>query len=89
MVGISGFAGQQWRAALQHHPALKAIFPCDACSAYGGPFGFRDFYPDGVLHTFPYLLDVFSVVHEPRGIPGKLPPQQEEEYWKAAMPNPD
>ena len=88
MVGISGFAGQQWRAALQHHPALKAIFPYDACSAYGGPFGFRDFYPGGVIHTFPYLLDVFSVVHEPRGIPGKLPPQQEE-YWKAAMANPD
>ncbi len=88
MVGISGFAGQQWRAALQHPPALKAIFPYDACSAYGGPFGFRDFYPGGVLHTFPYLLDVFSVVHEPRGIPGKLPPQQEE-YWKAAMANPD
>ena len=88
MVGISGFAGQQWRAALQHHPALKAIFPFDACSAYGGPFGFRDFYPGGVLHTFPYLLDVFSVVHEPRGIPGKLP-QQQEEYWKAAMANPD
>src|SRR5271157_4100312 len=78
MVGISGFAGQRWRAALQHPPALKAIFPYDACSAYGGPFGFRDFYPGGVLHTFPYLLDVFSVVHEPRGIPGKLPPQQEE-----------
>jgi len=26
MVGISGFAGEQWRAAAQGHPALKAIF---------------------------------------------------------------
>src|SRR5215470_15854568 len=45
MVGISGYAGEQWRAAEQGHPALKAIFPYDACSAYGGMFGFRDFYP--------------------------------------------
>jgi len=88
MVGISAFAGEQWRAALQHHPALKAIFPYDACGAYGGPFGFRDFYPGGVLHTFPYLLDVFSIRHEPRGIPGELKPDQEK-YWKAAMANPD
>ena len=27
MVGISGYAGEQWRAAAQGHPALKAIFP--------------------------------------------------------------
>jgi putative CocE/NonD family hydrolase len=60
MVGISGYAGEQWRAAAQGHPALKAIFPYDACSAYGGMFGFRDFNPGGVLHTFPYLLDVFQ-----------------------------
>jgi hypothetical protein len=75
MVGISGYAGEQWRAAEQGHPALKAIFPYDACSAYGGMFGFRDFYPGGVLHTFPYLLDVFSTVHEPRGrgVPEPLP----------------
>src|ERR1700743_70577 len=43
MVGISGYAGEQWRAAAQGHPALKAIFPYDACSAYGGMFGLRDF----------------------------------------------
>jgi predicted acyl esterase len=34
MVGISAFAGEQWRTAAQQHPALKAIFPYDACSAY-------------------------------------------------------
>jgi uncharacterized protein len=88
MVGISGYAGEQWRAAAQGHPALKAIFPYDACSAYGGMFGFRDFYPGGVLHTFPYLLDVFSTVHEHRDVPGELPPE-EQKLFAAAMANPD
>lgn len=88
MVGISGYAGEQWRAATQGHPALKAIFPYDACSAYGAMFGFRDFYPGGVLHTFPYLLDVFSTVHEHRDVPGELPPE-EEKLFAAAMANPD
>jgi putative CocE/NonD family hydrolase len=88
MVGISGYAGEQWRAAAQGHPALKAIFPYDACSAYGGMFGFRDFYPGGVLHAFPYLLDVFSTVHENRGVPGELP-TEEEKLFRAAMANPD
>jgi putative CocE/NonD family hydrolase len=88
MVGISGYAGEQWRAAAQGHPALKAIFPYDACSAYGGMFGFRDFVPGGVLHTFPYLLDVFSTVHESRDRPSELPPDQEN-LWREAMRNPD
>jgi uncharacterized protein len=88
MVGISGYAGEQWRAAAQGHPALKAIFPYDACSAYGGMFGFRDFVPGGVLHTFPYLLDVFSTVHESRDRPTELPPEQEE-LWHEAMHNAD
>jgi uncharacterized protein len=88
MVGISGYAGEQWRAAAQGHPALKAIFPYDACSAYGGMFGFRDFYPGGVLHTFPYLLDVFSTVHEHRDVPGELP-TEDEKLFAAAMANPD
>jgi uncharacterized protein len=88
MVGISGYAGEQWRAAAQGHPALKAIFPYDACSAYGGMFGFRNFYPGGVLHTFPYLLDVFSTVHEHRDVPGELP-ADEEKLFLAAMANPD
>lgn len=88
MVGISGYAGEQWRAAAQGHPALKAIFPYDACSAYGGMFGFRDFFPGGVLHTFLYLLEVFSTVHEPRGVPGPLPAELED-LWRIAMSNPD
>ena len=88
MIGISGYAGEQWRAAAQGHPALKAIFPYDACSAYGGMFGFRDFVPGGVLHAFPYLLDVFSTVHESRDRPGELPAEQER-LWRAAMSNPD
>jgi putative CocE/NonD family hydrolase len=88
MVGISGYAGEQWRAAVQGHPALKAIFPYDACSAYGGILGFRDFFPGGVQHTFAYLLSVFSTVHENRGVPGDLPPEQDK-LWRAAMANPD
>lgn len=88
MIGISAFAGEQWRAAAQHPPALKAIFPYDACGAYGGPFGFREMHPGGVIQTMPYLIDSFSVVHEPRGIPGELPPAVEE-AWRAAMANPD
>src|SRR6267378_4491863 len=88
MVGISGYAGEQWRAAVQNHPALKAIFPYDACSAYGNSTGFRDFFPGGVLHTFHYLLSVFSTVREKRGMPGDLP-SQEEELWRQAMANPD
>ena len=88
MVGISGYAGEQWRAAAQGHPALKAIFPYDACSAYGGMFGFRDFNPGGVIHTFPYLLDVFSTVHESRDVPSELPAEQEA-LWRKAMSNPD
>jgi putative CocE/NonD family hydrolase len=88
MIGISGYAGEQWRAAAQGHPALKAIFPYDACSAYGGMFGFRDFYPGGVIHTMPYLLDVFSIIHESRDVPASLPAAHEEN-WQAAMANPD
>jgi putative CocE/NonD family hydrolase len=88
MVGISGYAGEQWRAAAQGHPALKAIFPYDACSAYGGMFGFRDFYPGGVLHAFAYLLDVFSTVHESRGVPAELP-AAEETLFRQALANPD
>ena len=89
MVGISGYAGEQWRAAEQGHPALKAIFPYDACSAYGGMFGFRDFYPGGVLHAFPYLLDVFSTVHEARGVPEPLPREQEVQRQAFGLDAPD
>jgi len=56
MVGISGYAGEQWRAAAQGHPALESIFRTTrvahtaACSDSGTS-------PGGVLHSFPYLLD--------------------------------
>ena len=53
-----------------------------ACSA------FRDFNPGGVIHTFPYLLDVFSTVHESRDRPVELPGEQES-LWRNAMRNPD
>lgn len=88
MVGISGFAGEQWRAADQHPPALKAIFPYDACGAYGGPLGTRDLFPGGVQHAMFYFIDAFSCIHENRGQPRALPPPLEE-LWEEAMNNPD
>ena len=54
MVGISAFGGEQFRAALQGHPALKAIFPYDPMGAYGGMWSFREFNPGGVIHTMMY-----------------------------------
>src|SRR5262249_50062754 len=71
MVGISGYAGEQWRAAEQGHPALKAIFPYDACSAYGGMFGFRDFYPGGVLTRFPIFSMSSARFTRPAGCPNR------------------
>jgi predicted acyl esterase len=88
MVGISAYAGEQWLAAAQQPPALKAIFPYDACGAYGGPLGFRDAHPGGVIHTMPYHIGLFSTVHENRGIPSALPPEMEHR-WEEALKNPD
>ena len=73
MIGISAFAGMQWRTALQQPPHLKAIFPYDACNAYGDIFGFRDLYPGGVLHPFTYLIDQLGVIHGVKGRPGSSP----------------
>lgn len=87
MAGISAFAGEQWRAAVQQPPHLKAIFPYDACSAYG-EVGIRDFHPGGVLQTMFFLLDVFSCVHESRDVPQTLPGPLES-MWEEAMNNPD
>lgn len=88
MVGISAYAGEQWRAAAQQPPHLKAIFPYDACGAYGEIWGIRDFHPGGVIQTMPYLLDVFSCIHESRGLPQTLPGALEG-MWENAMDNPD
>jgi predicted acyl esterase len=88
MVGISAYAGEQWKAAAQQPPALKAIFPYDACGAYGGMMGIRDRHPGGVIHTMSYHIGLFSVVHENRGIPPALPPEKEH-LWEEAMKNPD
>ncbi len=88
MVGISAFAGEQWVAASQHPQALKAIFPYDACGAYGGPLGFREMHPGGVIQTIAYHLGLFSTVHENRGIPPALPPEIEQ-LWEKALKNPD
>jgi uncharacterized protein len=88
MIGISGYAGEQWRAAAQQSPHLKAIFPYDAASAYGGGLGFRDYHPGGVLQTMLYHISLLGAIHEGRGIPGELSPELEE-IWRAAMANPD
>src|SRR4029077_5670408 len=48
----------------------------------------RDHHPGGVVNTFLYLLDVFSVVHESRDRPAELSGDQEA-LWRKAMGNPD
>ena len=88
MVGIGAFASEQFHAARQQPPLLKAIFPYDPRGAYGKFGGFREEYPGGVLHAFRYLMDHFSSVHTARGAPGELPPEKEAK-WREAMADPD
>jgi uncharacterized protein len=88
MVGISGFGAEQFHAARQQPPHLKAIFPFDPRGAYGVLGGFREEYPGGVLHMFRYLVGHFSAIHQHRGAPGNLP-EPKETYWREAMSNPD
>jgi predicted acyl esterase len=88
MAGLSGFAGQQWKAATQQHPALKAIFPFDATGLYGGPRGFREANPGGVIGMMFYHLGLFNSMHMELGTPPELPPEVEA-AWKEAMANPD
>lgn len=84
MVGISAFAGAQWKAAIQQPPHLKAIFPYDAFAAYR----FCDEHPGGVIGTMMYLISQVGVIHHLRGRPSTLPPEQEK-LWEEAMNNPD
>ncbi|MFH0915693.1 MAG: CocE/NonD family hydrolase [bacterium] len=88
MIGISAYGGEQFRAAAQQPPALKAIFPYDSMGCYSGMWSMREFHPGGVFHMMPYLLGMFSCVHEGCGRPGPLPPELEEK-WEWAMNNPD
>ena len=88
MMGISAYGGEQFRAAVQGHPALKAIYPYDSMGGYSGMWSWREFHPGGVFQMMPYLLGMFSCVHEPCGRPGPLPPEAEEK-WEWAMNNPD
>jgi len=87
MIGISAFAGAQFQAALQQPPHLRAIFPYDSMGAYG-EWKFRDSFPGGVIHTFMYLLDHFSVAHGVKDRPGTLSPERER-LWQEAMNNSD
>jgi uncharacterized protein len=84
MVGIGAFASEQFHAARQQPPHLKAIFPYDPRGAYGKFGGFREEYPGGVIHAFRYLMDHFSSAHTARGAPGELAAEQEEK-WREAM----
>lgn len=88
MVGIGAFASEQFHAAKQQPPHLKAIFPYDPRGAYGSFGGFREEYPGGVFHAFRYLQDHFTAVHTSRAQPGELPPQTEV-LWRKAMADPD
>ena len=88
MVGISGYGAEQFHAAKQQPPALKAIFPFDPRGAYGTLGSFREEYPGGVLHFFRYLIGHMSAFHQNRGAPGELDAAREE-LWRAAMANPD
>ena len=47
MIGISGFGAEQFNAAKQQPPALKAIFPFDPRGAYGTLGSFREEYHGG------------------------------------------
>jgi putative CocE/NonD family hydrolase len=88
MIGIGAFGAEQFDAAKQQSPHLKAIFPYDPRGAYGPAGGFREEYPGGVLHVFRYLIDHFSGVHQTKGSPGELPPKRDA-MWREAMRNPD
>ena len=88
MVGISGFGAEQFHAAKQKPPHLKAIFPFDPRGAFGILGSFREEYPGGVLHFFRYLIMHFAALHQNKGKPGTLPPEREA-LWQEAMNNPD
>ena len=88
MVGISGFGAEQFNAAKQQPPSLKAIFPFDPRGAYGKLGSFREEYPGGVLHVFRYLISLNVILHEIKGPPKDLPPEREA-LWQSAMQNAD
>src|SRR6476660_9335626 len=88
MVGISGFGAEQFNAAKQQPPHLKAIFPFDPRGAFGTLGSFREEYPGGVLHLFRYLIMHFAAIHGAKGKPGALPPDKEA-LWQEALRNPD
>jgi len=76
MIGIGAFASEQYHAARQQPPLLKAIFPYDPRGAYGVLGGFREEYPGGVIHTFRYVGDHISTAHTVRGQPEELSPER-------------
>jgi len=53
MVGISGYAGEQWRAAAQGHPALESHLSVRPWQRIRRHVRIPDFNPGGMLHTSP------------------------------------
>ena len=88
MVGISGFGAEQFMAAKQQPPHLKAIFPFDPRGAYGEAGGFREEYPGGVIHLFRFLLQVYASAHQQKGQPKRCRPNGRQ-LWQQAIANPD
>ncbi len=84
MVGISGFGAEQFNAAKQQPPHLKAIFPFDPRGAFGKLGSFREEYPGGVLHVFRYLISLNVVLHEIKGPPQVLTGERDS-LWREAM----
>ena len=77
MIGISGFGAEQFHAARQQPPHLKAIFPFDPRGAYGTLGGFREEYPGGVLHAVPLSARCISPPSTaPRASPARCRPRR-------------
>ncbi len=88
MVGISGFGAEQFHAARQNPPHLKAIFPFDPRGAYGVLGSFREEYPGGIIHLFRYYVMHLAAIHGAKGKPVALPPDKEA-LWQEAIKNRD
>lgn len=84
MMGLSAYARAQFEAAQQQPPSLKAIFPQDS----GPMYPYLDQVPGGLVHVFSSLLEPDGVSHKVQNQPGPLEPVMEE-WWRAAMNNPD
>lgn len=77
--------GEQWRAAAQQHPALKAIFGMTPVALTVECLASVTSIPEACFTHFPTFW-TYSARFTNRGHSGELPPEQEE-LWKRAMQN--